>query len=1000
MATIDTLEIKIKADSSKAVEALNKLSASLANINTNSSAKSLKLLNTNVNSFGTTATKTNSKLSSLAKTILSFALIKKIGISISSSIKDINNYIEASNLFSVSMGEFYDQADKWSDLVSDKMGIDPAEFMKAEGIFMAMSKGMGITTEQSYKMAKGLTEMSYDLSSFINLPIEEALTKMRSALAGEIEPLRGVGVSITQATLQQKALELGITESVNAMTDAEKSVLRYKAILDSLKNMGAIGDFARTLESPANAIRILQMQITQLSRAIGSIFIPILTTVIPYINAFVQVLTKLISTIASLFGFKMPEWKTKDWESGSGVLAENMEDASGSAKKLKDYTMGFDELNIINPDTGSGSGTSASGGGLDIDIEDVWTEAMLDSIDNKINEIKANIEAFGSVLYDMFIKPLTTIDLEPLSNSLRNLWDSLLPFAETIGKGLYWVYINVLVPLAKFVIEDSLPTFFNTLASALDIATEALKGYGEWFTSNLENITNATAIIASLMGAFGIVTTVAGPIKAFISSCISMNSIIGATVKLISSSLTPILSALTPAILPIIAAVVALGSAIYVAAKHFDSIILFAKNFAEKIGLASKVQAIANSFGKLWVALGDCSELFEVIGTIVGGTLMVGLSLLGGLISGLTTLIDGAILVLTGLFDILSALGEFIVGVFTGDLSLILESVQSIITGIYECFGGLLEGTIVTVLEFVSGVIQWFTTLWDTLVGHSIVPDTILAIEEWFLSLPDLIFGSLEDFINGTIQFFTNMWNSITLGIQTFWLGIVKWFTTNVAPKLTLKYWTTQFSGLVQGMQNKLEELRQAISSKWEAIKTWYSQNVAPKLTLEYWIEQFANLKEGLVTTVKGAINTCIEKFNMFIDWLNAHLQFSWEPFEIAGNEIVPGGTIQLFTIPRIPQVFEKGGFIEDGLFTMNKGEIAGKFDNGRSVVANNEQIIQGISQGVYEAFARAFTDYNSNEKELNVNVYLDGQQINSSVEKARDENGVDIFGNEIGYTY
>ena len=138
----------------------------------------------------------------------------------------------------------------------------------------------------------------------------------------------------------------------------------------------------------------------------------------------------------------------------------------------------------------------------------------------------------------------------------------------------------------------------------------------------------------------------------------------------------------------------------------------------------------------------------------------------------------------------------------------------------------------------------------------------------------------------------------------------------------------------------------------------------------------------------------------MFIDWLNAHLQFSWEPFEIAGNEIVPGGTIQLFTIPRIPQVFEKGGFIEDGLFTMNKGEIAGKFDNGRSVVANNEQIIQGISQGVYEAFARAFTDYNSNEKELNINVYLDGQQINSSVEKARDENGVDIFGNEIGYTY
>ena len=208
MAVIDTLEIKISADSSKAIAELNKLSTSLSNLDKNSKfttllnnlnkidktikdtaansdnidkiTKSMSKLNKSGNSIDNIA----NKLQKLGKSILSIAVISKIGTLISGAISEMNNYIEANNLFSVSMGSFYEEAYDWANKVNDKLGIDPAEFMKAEGIFMAMARGLGITNEQAYKLSKGVTELSYELSSFMNMPIEEALTKMKSALAG------------------------------------------------------------------------------------------------------------------------------------------------------------------------------------------------------------------------------------------------------------------------------------------------------------------------------------------------------------------------------------------------------------------------------------------------------------------------------------------------------------------------------------------------------------------------------------------------------------------------------------------------------------------------------------------------------------------------------------------------------------------------------------------------------------------------------------------------
>ena len=827
MAVIDTLEIKISADSSKAIAELNKLSTFLSKLDKNSKfttllnnlneidktikdtaansdnidkiSKSMSKLNKSGNSIDNIA----NKLQKLGKSILSIAVISKIGTLISGAINEMNNYIEANNLFSVSMGSFYEEAYDWANKVNDKLGIDPAEFMKAEGIFMAMARGLGITNEQAYKLSKGMTELSYDLSSFMNIPIEEALTKMKSALAGEIEPLRAVGISVTQATLQEKALALGITENVNAMTDAEKSLLRYKVILDSMKNMGAVGDLAKTIESPANALRILQMQLTQLARAIGSLFIPILTQVLPYIQAFTNVLTKLISKLAVLLGFKMPTWKNSDWNKisdTSGIVADNLDNAKKSAKKMKDYLMGFDELNVIKPDTGTSGGNDnlVSSGLGDLMLEDVWNDTMLDSIDSKVKSIEEK-------------------------------------FQGIVDKSYEW--------------KDALMIIGSILAGG--------------------------AIVVGVKSLFGGLITATSMIK----SWAGLQAIISFVAKTVGTTLVSSFATLATTILPIIAAVAAVAAVVYTLWKNWDKVVSVVQTFVEKTGLKNTFEEIKLSLSPLLEKLGGLHDLFVTIGTVILGVLQPAIAVLMGLFNGFMNVIKPIITMIGGVIDVLSALGNLIVGIFTGNLDKINDSITLFITGISEIISGWFDGLIGFIGGFFTGVVEW---------------------------------------LNSSLSF------------------VINWIKT---------------------------------------------------------------LKDWIISGFKNILNAGINLINKFFNWLNDKLNISWDGLSILGKEIFPGGSIQLFTIPLIPNVYKEGGFIEDGLFTMNQGEIAGKFNNGKSVVANNEQIISGISQGVYDAFMKALSE-NDSDKSINVNVYLDSDQITSSVEKNKNSKGLSLFGNELDYNY
>lgn len=394
----------------------------------------------------------NSYVNLWAKCRMAMTSMQTAARVIASWVTKSNSYIENLNLFTASMGKYAESAKEYAETVGEVVGIDPGEWMRNQGVFMTITKGFGVASDRAYIMSKNLTQLGYDLSSFFNIPFEDAMQKLQSGISGELEPLRRLGYDLSQARLKAVALSLGIKKSFNDMTQAEKAQLRYYTIMKQVTL--AQGDMARTLEAPANQLRILQAQVTQCARALGNIFIPALNAVLPYAIALVKVLRNVAASIALFFGFTLPEVDYSglgEVGDSAGDIGEGLEDATKAAKKLKNATVGIDELNIISPnDSSGGVGGGGTVGGFDFDLPeydflgDALTERA-DKIQKWMEKILPLIAEIGAGLAAWAIADSLIPDLGRLKSLLGGL---LLAVGLTllidsirdiiINKGLTW----------------------------------------------------------------------------------------------------------------------------------------------------------------------------------------------------------------------------------------------------------------------------------------------------------------------------------------------------------------------------------------------------------------------------------------------------------------------------------------------------------------------------------------------------------------------------------
>ena len=343
----------------------------------------------------------SNQMNSFMRNMAKLVSLKAIADYLGNAVAKFNDFYEAANMFGVSMGDMTNEASGFIDKMEQLLGIDPSEAMNAMANIYSMTKSFGLAKDQAYTLSKSLTQLGYDFSSLKNIPVAEAFTKIRSAMAGELEPMLQLGVDISQARLQQELLALGFNKQVSTLSQADKATLRYIAILKQTTD--AQGDFARTLSSPANMIRILKAQLSGLARDIGSLLYPALKSILPPLIAAVELIREFVQWVSKLMGVKVVFTDFTKSADSVGGIGDAMDDTADSTKKaakaLKDYTMGFDELNIIDPTQGSsGSGSGASAGNILGDVDLSGYDMFKDYVGTTVDEIKAKLEKLAPLI--------------------------------------------------------------------------------------------------------------------------------------------------------------------------------------------------------------------------------------------------------------------------------------------------------------------------------------------------------------------------------------------------------------------------------------------------------------------------------------------------------------------------------------------------------------------------------------------------------------------------
>lgn len=447
----------------------------LITANTEALAKEIAKANLTINTLKKSAEKSQSGVTSAFKKLKTGIAALGIGKIIKESIQTGMDAVESDSLFDTSLGNMSDSVREWTNEVSDALGLNAVSMRKNTGVIYNMTSSMGVAENNALKMSKGISLLAEDMASFYNLDSTEAFNKLRAGLTGETEPLKALGILVDENTIKQVAYSEGIADTGTELTQQQKVLARYVAILKQAGN--AQGDLARTLDSPANQLRIMKNQVQQLGLAFSNFLLPTVSAVLPYITAFAKVITTALNSLAKFMGLSNTNASNETANISSNIagLSTDLDEANSSAKKLKGTLAGFDEMNV-SADNSSDSSSSGGVSGTDIGFGLSEYDAHLDGLGSKADEIAEKIQSTFS-----------NIDFSNLSNSFDTLKKAVEPITETLFGGLSWAYDNLLKPLSEWTISDLIPAFFNDISGALTLLNPLLTSFqtlGTWLWDN------------------------------------------------------------------------------------------------------------------------------------------------------------------------------------------------------------------------------------------------------------------------------------------------------------------------------------------------------------------------------------------------------------------------------------------------------------------------------------------------------------------------------------
>ena len=944
-ANIGSLELQISSNSKQATEGINALISSLTKLKNATKGLGLGTVAKDIENVGKATEKASD---SNGKAIKSFTDLyfkmksigdgfKKAGQTIMSFVEKSSEYNEIVNLFSVSMGQYAEEAYDYAEQVSEVMGIDTAEWMKSQGVFMTLATGFGVAGDRAAKMSEQLTQLGYDISSFQDISVEEAMQKLQSGLAGELEPLRRIGYDLSQAKLEATALELGITKSVSSMTQAEKAQLRYYAIMTQVTQQQ--GDMARTLDEPANQMRIFKAQVNMAARSIGDMFIPALNAILPYATAVVKVVGSLASIIAGLFGHKKAVVENKDIATVVGGAEDTgtaLDDATESAKKLKSYMLGFDELNIINPNTESTEDLL----GDEFDFELPEYDFLGGAVESKLNTIVEEMKEWLGITDDI------------------DTW------AELFNTRLGTILITV--------------GLIGVAFAAWKIAT-GVSSLITWF-SKPKNL----AIFKQMLGKIG------GIAIAIVGAVLIIKGTLDAIINGLDwGNLATILLGIALLVGGLFIAFGAVGAAIGMVVGGLVLLVTGIADFLKNGATAQNIIAVAVGIGLiavgLFIAFGWVGLIIAAVVAVVAAFVMFTEEIVGA-IWWLGSLFKNVGLWLANLGLAIWAIIKNI-GLWFANLGLAAWTILKNI-GLWFANLGLSIWTII------KNIGLWFANLGISV--WKIIKNTGL----WFANLGLGIWEVLKAATHNVGVAFNNLWVAVQIGfwkmIDAFMQGI-KSLVSKLKPILEFLGINVDLSSM-DFAQKKIDSLKQSkeeftnIGDAWEKGFNTYQYD---SIEEAYNTFDYDSVKDAMGTfdydSVKDAFSTfdydsVSEAFDTFDTFAEGWGKDAYD----AGAKVGEG--LQ-DTMKSWVGIEEKANATST-FVAPEMGADMISFIGGKTTVTNDDQIVSGIANGVAEANGEQnalLREQNSLlqgilEKETNIS--LDGKTLTNSVEKYQRERG------------
>lgn len=402
--------------------------------------------------------------------------------------------------FGRAFGEEAEANYQWIKRLNSELQINVQQFMQYSSIYGTMLKGFGVAQKDAAAMAMNYTELTYDIWAGYNdiyTSFEDAAVAVRSAISGEVEPIRRAGFTIVDSQLKITAANYGIAYSTQSASEELKSYLRYLTLIDQARAQDLIGTYAREMTTAEGLMRTLRQQLSSLAQAFGSLLLPALVKILPYVQAFVELIGEAIVALAQLFGVDL---QPVDFSSGlnsgasaAGDLSDNLGEASSAAKKLKSYTAGFDELNVFSPDQGSGAGggVGASGGNYEglFDIEKLWDESIFNNINSQVDELKGKLKDVLSTVISIGAEILAW----RVAKNLITMLEMLQGFK---GQSLLYKITFTIAGLGAFL--DSWDKIKEAIDDILD---------------NGPNLTNVTQLISGFAEGLGVAFLALGNVK-------------------------------------------------------------------------------------------------------------------------------------------------------------------------------------------------------------------------------------------------------------------------------------------------------------------------------------------------------------------------------------------------------------------------------------------------------------------------------------------------------